>query len=577
VIPRPNSGLYIVAAVLIALYVAHCLTVNYVSDDAFISFRYVKNLLEGHGLVFNPGERVEGYTNFLWVMLLAAAQFLLPSASLLRISQFLGILFGALTIFLVLRFSWRIRQPFWPLGLLGGALLAAHSGFVAWSTGGLENSLFAFLIFAGAYSHVVYLDTGKRFWLAPLVFALATMTRPDSALLFGLTGLHAFFMERSRSGKWISQRIVLWGLVFAAAYLPYFLWRFGYYGHLFPNTFYAKTAGGSHWLMYARGLRYLKNYLVVYGLFVPLLPLALLLRKKWEPWLGYFALLMAGYLSYVVYVGGDGLAFYRFVSYLAPILCVLIQEGIVELYQGAGRPFPRLTGWKVAAPTALLVFVSLAFTMRQGILPIIYPQAVRWHEPQCQLSFPGNGTDHSYRWFDNYFVDRLAIAAEWLQQNAPPGSLVASTPAGSVAYHMDLPVIDMLGLNDEHIAHSSDTFRGTAGKGRAGHEKGDGRYVLSRSPDYILMGNVAVLPFPLDETTMVGKLVLKSEHEIWDQPEFHENYELVSVPLAKEGVFRYFTFYRKKRMASVRPLADKENVSSGAESGRASAARGDSR
>ena len=44
----------------------------FLTDDAFISFRYVRNLLEGHGLVFNPGEYVEGYTNFLWILELVA-------------------------------------------------------------------------------------------------------------------------------------------------------------------------------------------------------------------------------------------------------------------------------------------------------------------------------------------------------------------------------------------------------------------------------------------------------------------------------------------------------------------------
>ena len=70
--------------------------------------------------------------------------------------------------------------------------------------------------------------------------------------------------------------------------------------------------------------------------------------------------------------------------------------------------------------------------------------------------------------------------------------------------------------------------------------------MLSRSPDYILMGNVAVLPYPLDEPLMARKLVLKSEHELWDNPEFHRRYELVSVRLADTGVFQYFSFFRKK-------------------------------
>jgi len=51
------------------LLVIHGLTFGFVVDDAFISFRYAQNLLDGHGLVFNPGEQVEGYSNLLWILL----------------------------------------------------------------------------------------------------------------------------------------------------------------------------------------------------------------------------------------------------------------------------------------------------------------------------------------------------------------------------------------------------------------------------------------------------------------------------------------------------------------------------
>ncbi len=101
----------------------------------------------------------------------------------------------------------------------------------------------------------------------------------------------------------------------------------------------------------------------------------------------------------------------------------------------------------------------------------------------------------------------------------------------------------MLGLNDAHIGHTSTA---DLGKGRAGHEKGDGKYVLSRSPDYILMGNVAVLPYPVDKERMAKKLVRKSEHELWAEPRFHDTYELVCFPLSDTGVFRYFTFFKRK-------------------------------
>ena len=67
-----RRGVLWVALALLGLCLAgHALHYDYVVDDAFISFRYAQNFLQGHGLVYNPGERVEGYTNFLWVLLVA--------------------------------------------------------------------------------------------------------------------------------------------------------------------------------------------------------------------------------------------------------------------------------------------------------------------------------------------------------------------------------------------------------------------------------------------------------------------------------------------------------------------------
>ena len=86
---------------------------------------------------------------------------------------------------------------------------------------------------------------------------------------------------------------------------------------------------------------------------------------------------------------------------------------------------------------------------------------------------------------------------------------------------------------------------------RAGHMKGDGKYVLSRKPDYILLGNVAVLMRPIDMEGMREKLVRKSEREIWEDPRFHQEYEIVQVRLRERGVFQYFTFFQRKPLAGV--------------------------
>lgn len=532
------------APVLVALaYAAHCRLLNYVSDDGFISFRYVQNWLAGNGLVYNVGERVEGYTNFLWIVLLGTGMRLLPALDLLHLSQYLGILFGCVTIWLVCRASRTLCGESGPWGLLAGAFLAIHTSFAAWATSGLETLMFALLLFSAAYAYATFLQSGRYLLLSSLLFAFLPMVRPDGLLFVGITGLHFLVWEYRRKGSFDLRRPVAWGLVILVLYGAYFAARSAYYGQLFPNTFYAKVVTGVD--QYALGWRYLRSYLSIHGVFVFLPPVWLLIWRERRAWRDYFALLVIAYIGYIVYVGGDGLAFYRFFAHIAPLLYLLVQDGYAELYRAGRRWLPRIPSWSVNAAVGLLVVASFACTMSQGARARLFPDRNRWLERHSELQFPGLGSDHDYVWFDNYFVDRQAAAARWLEQNAPPDSLVASTPAGSIAYHMSHRVIDMLGLNDRHIAH---TESGNVGFPRAGHMKGDGQYVLSRRPDYILMGNVAVLPFALDEVRMAEKLVRKSEHELWADPAFHRDYELVSLRLREEGVHQYFTFYRRREL-----------------------------
>jgi arabinofuranosyltransferase len=539
---RQKNLLYGMACLLLVVaYVVFSLTVNYVIDDAFITFRYVDNLLAGHGLVYNPGERVEGYTDFLWAVLLAGFKWLFPSVEILSIAKTLGVLFGALGIVLVCGFSRMIygRASAW--GLVAGALLASNAGFAAWGTGGLETVLFAFLVLAGAFAYVRYLQQDRGFLLSPLLFALATLTRPDGVVFFGITSLFALVQEWRKRGVRSLQRMSAWSAVFLSVFGPYFVWRYQYYGYLLPNTFYTKVGSGLS--QYLRGLRYVWHYSETYGAFllIPVLAFLLLVPKR-AAWRDYLFLLVGGFGLYVVYVGGDGLGFYRFIVPVVPLICLLAQDGAIELHRWITGHF-GLTPAKAALLMQPAILLLLAMSMRQGVLPLVVPEHGRWYEPQSELSFPGLGKDHSYVWFDNYFVDRLKTAAKWLQANAPRNAVVAATPAGAITYKLELPVIDMLGLNDVHIAHVEVP---DAGRGRPGHEKGDGKYVLSRRPDFILLGNVAVLPRPLNEQEIRQNLTLRSEHEIWADPSFHRDYELVSVHLSDRGVFRYFTFYKRK-------------------------------
>ena len=196
--------IYAACCALLLVYILHCLAVNYVVDDSFITFRYVRNFVRGDGLVYNPGERVEGYTNFLWAILLSGFLWAKPQLNLLPVAQFLGISFGAATIILVIFFSSRIQKRSGLSGLIAATFLALNSAFVAWTTGGLETTFFAFLVFAGSYAYLCSLEADKNFVAAPILFALASLTRPEGVLFFSVASLHLVTREITKEWQ-ISQ------------------------------------------------------------------------------------------------------------------------------------------------------------------------------------------------------------------------------------------------------------------------------------------------------------------------------------------------------------------------------------
>ena len=117
----------------------------FTQDDAFISFRYVRNFVGGEGLVFNPGERVEGYTNFFWILLLSI--FVKLGFDIIIVSKVLGILCGAGIIVLLYLLSCKyIKEKYWYLRLIAPAFLVSNSAFAYWSVSGLETSFFALMV-----------------------------------------------------------------------------------------------------------------------------------------------------------------------------------------------------------------------------------------------------------------------------------------------------------------------------------------------------------------------------------------------------------------------------------------------
>jgi hypothetical protein len=332
------------------------------SDDAYISFRYAENLTNGLGLVFNRGERVEGYSNFLWTIWTAAGMKL--GAGPEGWSLIWGLACYAASIVLLALIARRLAGGKAAAAVVPvGALLAAlHPAWSYFATSGLETSLFTFLALLGFL--VVTLEGARSAAIAGAVFALLAMTRPDGPILALPAGLYVLIAQRGTHRRWARIRGVLFfGVAFAALWVPYTLWRVSYYGSFFPNTYYAKSADLAWW---SQGFKYLGLYALKYWpllLGIPLWVATLLWhgrptmsleagRGRVDVGPGLLALaLLATYTLYVARVGGDFM-FARFLIPVTPFLLVLTDLGWQRLL---GRRPLAVAGATAALALCMLV------------------------------------------------------------------------------------------------------------------------------------------------------------------------------------------------------------------------------
>lgn len=329
--PAPSggavSGVLALAAVIYGVIAA--LRQAWLCDDAFISFRYAENLTNGLGLVYNAGERVEGYSNFLWTLWVALGMRVGVSPE--RWSVAWGIACYAATIAILALEHRRARSrgapvgPF-PLAAAGAALLPDWNQF---ATSGLETSAFTMLAVLG-WALATRDELGRRGAAAAgLVFALAAMTRPDG---LGLAAIAFAFTALLRPPR-LGSALAFAGL-FALAFVPYAIWKVAYYGDFFPNTYYAKSASLA-W--YEQGWRYVSVFFHRYPLLALAAPVAAIAavlarrgRRQGDSGLGAVALaamLALGYTFYVLRVGGDFM-FARLLIPVAPFYLVLLERGI---------------------------------------------------------------------------------------------------------------------------------------------------------------------------------------------------------------------------------------------------------
>ena len=444
-----------------------------VVDDALISFRYAQNLVEGRGLVFNPGERVEGYTNFLWTMVLAALYAVAGSpGAMVPLAVAATVACAAAAVVLV----WLLGRRIWgddPLPtFVALGLVVLDNAYGVWAIQALEGHFLLVLMLLALY----VADRRPRGWpvLAGVLIAAAQMTRPDAALFAvaaGACGLAEALRLRLRGEEGagaVARGWLLAAAVAAAVYGAYFAWRYSYYGFLLPNTFYVKV-GGSQLDAWSRGLEYLRSYFADRA-WVPLLALLAvpLVRSQIVRTLLVFVAL---HLAYVARVGGDFYPGHRFLLVVTPPLALLCGAAVHLVCTWLGRLAGAETAKEKQAIGRRVVAVAVL-----GLVALVAVTGLRKGPYETEIR----------RWGEH--VERSRRFSEWLRDFKEPGARMVVGDIGTAGFFADVPVIDVYGIVDPHVAHQEVE---NLGRGKAGHEKiGSRAYLLSTRPKYIKQGYV---------------------------------------------------------------------------------------
>ncbi|MFT3836027.1 MAG: hypothetical protein QM723_03390 [Myxococcaceae bacterium] len=435
------------AAIMVAVGVALGLTWKtlWLCDDAFISFRYAQNLAAGNGLVFNVGEWVEGYTNFLWTATLGGlARFgvSIPHAAL----ALDGLSLAAVVV--VAALAVRKAAP-GPVALPFAAMvLACSHPFTTYGSSGLETMPATALVVAATLMLV-----SERELAAGALLTCAALCRPDHLLFAPAMGMAVvaedlYFSRRLQLRRYA--RLAAPSIVF----LIYYLLRWKAYGDFFPNTYYAKSGGSTY---YSQGAVYLHEFLAASGgwLWVPFAFSLCLCRPKSprELRLRVFAVLgTLGYGFYIVRVGGDFMQ-YRFLIVVMPLVAIA-SEVLVRW---------RLEGARLRRALPLAAAATLAISA--WVIPVsVITWQEKWRHIAAEETFYSVTSVFPLKIDSGLWQSGEGLRAAFSKRGVRPK--LADGCVGMLGFLTGVPMVDLYGLTNRNIAHLPLTTRG-----RPGHEK----------------------------------------------------------------------------------------------------------
>ena len=432
-----SLGVFLIAlAVAIAIGIWQLnLVGDFRVDDAYISLSFSKNLAHGNGLVFSVAERVEGYSNFLWVVILSipyafGAEDAYPFARVLGVS----------TIFLLAwvtyRFARRHAGSF--VALAAPLIVLSSSDLFRAEQSALETVPYTMALTTGFFlylrEHLEPLTRRRRYSL--WAFLAAALIRIDG--MVPLSFILAFEVLFSLFARRFSVYAFLrWAAIPLGIYLIYFLWRWHYYGLLLPSTYYAKSLANSD---PQRGIGYAFGVVRDWGL-VYWAPFVSLSFWRWRRLGGPLVLgFLCGIIAYVIHVGGDWMPFQRFWLPYLPLAAVFVTWGFANAW-ALTASLPKYARAHVLAG----ILGALAFSVTH-----LCAASIDSPEEDGKVRFAAQVLQHT--------KVELKDDARFLRAIIRrPGERLATDYPGLFSVDTDAQIIDMWGLCNAMIARRGDS------------------------------------------------------------------------------------------------------------------------
>lgn len=445
----------VIMLIFIVLLLHTIVYFKHTNDDAFITFRYVKNVVLGRGLVYNPNSYIEGYSNPLLVFILIPFAFLgldiIIVAKLIGFSSLIGI------ICLVVSTLKKLEIPkIWlAVSIL---IIAANWNLIYYSTSGLETLLFTFLLLLSAY---IFINKNCSLSIPlSILLVLLSITRPEGFIYIFTFVIMAFLQARRSQIKFLRNRTIIFFIIVISLIMSFFIFRYFYFGKILPQSFHVKVELKleSGWKQYLTGgfdrlllfFQHIGGFpLILYGSYI-------LLKKK-NFYIGGLVMVFLS-LSGMIFnqiTCGDWMVGYRFLIPILPFILIMFIVGM-----------DSLTSKIKALYNKRKAFYSIIFIVTIYILGVNSFYSYSFYKERCK-----------YPNFVMTSVDMIT-ASKWIGDNFPKDYKILCWRIGALGYYTDLTILDTIGLvNDEILKYYQE--------GDITKERLD-LYIIGKKPELII-------------------------------------------------------------------------------------------